>query len=197
MKIIKLSPNYVVRGENNMKLKILMRKALRKIRGGSPSIEELRAGGVVIGKNCHIYGSIDSGHKFLVTIGDNVTLATTSRILTHDGSTFKMVGYSRVGRVDIGNDVFVGAGAIILPNVKIGNRVVVGAGSVVTHDVPDNSIVAGNPAKVIASYDDYEKKIKEQMETKPVWNTHYSKKTEAEKLEMKEALKESGYGFDI
>lgn len=180
-----------------MRLKHLMYKVIRKFRGGPPSNDELRAGGAVIGKNCHLYGAIDSGHEFLVTIGDNVTTAASSRILTHDAAAFKTVGYSRIGRVDIGNDVFIGANAIVLPNTKIGSRVVIGAGSVVTRDVPDNSIVAGNPAKVIATYDEFIEKIKKQMETQPIWNTHYSKKTEAEKKQMKEMLGECGYGFDL
>lgn len=48
----------------------------------------------------------------------------------------------------IGNDVWIGGGSIIVPGVKIGNNVVVAAGSVVIHDVPDNVLVAGNPAKI-------------------------------------------------
>lgn len=49
----------------------------------------------------------------------------------------------------IGNNVIVGINSIILPGIKIGNHVVIGAGSVVTNDVPDNTIVAGNPARII------------------------------------------------
>lgn len=181
-----------------MKFKLIIMKVLRKLRGGAnPSIDELRLNGVTIGKNCHIYGSIDNGHEFLVTIGDNVTLASGCKLLTHDGSTKKIIGYSRVGRIDIGNDVFIGGSSVVLPNVKIGNRVIVGAGSVVTKDIPDNSIAVGNPAKVVGTYDNYVEKIKSQFETMPIWNTHYSKKTADEKEKMKNALSESGYGFDI
>lgn len=170
---------------------------LRLNRKGDSSIKKLRNRGVIIGDNCHIYGSIDSGHEFLVSIGNNVTLASGSRLLTHDGSTKKILGYSKVGRIDIGDDVFIGAASIVLPNVKIGNRVIIGAGSVVTKDVPDNSVAAGNPAKVIGTYDEFVHKNKELFERAPIWNTHYSKKTDAEKQEMKDALYESGYGFDI
>ena len=180
-----------------MNIKLFWKKLCRKIKGGSPSIDELRLSGAVIGENCHIYGSVDSGHEFLVSMGDNVTLASGCRLLTHDGSTKKIVGYSKVGRVDIGSDVFIGAASIVLPNVRIGNRVIVGAGSIVTKDIPDNSVAVGNPAKVIGTYDDYVEKTKAQLETMPIWNTHYSKKTEDEKQQMKKALSESGYGFDI
>ena len=130
-------------------------------------------------------------------MGNNVTLASGSRILTHDGSTKKIVGYSRVGRVDIGDDVFIGAGAIVLPNVKIGSRVVIGAGAVIARDIPDNSVVVGNPAKIIGTYDAYVEKTKAQMASLPVWNTPFSNKTEEEKHQMRTALLESGFGFDV
>jgi maltose O-acetyltransferase len=51
--------------------------------------------------------------------------------------------------IDIGSDVWVGGGAIILPGVRIGSRAVIGAGSVVTRDVPDDVFAAGNPCRVI------------------------------------------------
>ena len=180
-----------------MKLRLFCMKMIRKITGRAPSLAELRSSGVVIGSNCHIYGFIDAGHGFLVTIGDNVTLAGGCKLLTHDGSTKKIVGYSRVGRIDIGNDVFIGAGCIVLPNVKIGNKVIVGAGSIVTKDIPDNCVVVGNPARVIGTYDAYVEKTKNQFENLPRWDTYYTKKTAAEKQQMKDTLYESGYGFDV
>ena len=180
-----------------MRLSLFLLKVLRRIRGGTPTVAEYRLKGVKIGNNCHIYGSIDNGHEFLVTIGDNVTLASGCKLLTHDGSTKKIIGYSRVGRIDIGNDVFIGGSSIVLPNVKIGNRVIIGAGSIVTKDIPDNSVAVGNPARVVGTYDAYVEKAKKQIETLPIWDMHYSKKTDEEKQQMKTALFESGYGFDI
>ena len=177
-------------------MKLIFRKMLRRITGRAVSVAELREMGAVIGENCHIYGMIDHGHAFLVTIGNNVTLASGSRILAHDGSTKNIVGYSRVGRVDIGDDVFIGADAIVLASVKIGSKVIIGAGAVVTKDVPDNSVAVGNPAKVIGTYDDYVEKVKKQIEGAPVWNTPYRFKTQAEKQEMRDVLLKSGYGFD-
>jgi acetyltransferase-like isoleucine patch superfamily enzyme len=56
-------------------------------------------------------------------------------------------------RVSIGDGAFVGINAVILPGVRVGRNAVVGAGAVVTHDVPAYSVAAGNPARVIKSYD--------------------------------------------
>ncbi len=71
------------------------------------------------------------------------TKVTGATILAHDPS--RNVKLNTV----IGNNCFIGTRAIILPGVKIGDEVIVGAGAVVTKDVPSNCIVAGNPAKVI------------------------------------------------
>lgn len=134
------------------------------------SIEFLRSRGVQIGENVNLINTtIDWSHGFLVSIGNRVTL-TGVKILTHDGSTQIPFGVSRVGKVAIGDEVFAGHGTIILPNVRIGSRVVVGAGSVVTKDIPDNSVAAGNPAKVIGTYDDFLKKHAAQIETRPVYH---------------------------
>ena len=180
-----------------MKFKLIYLKIKRHIRGGVPSISELRLKGAKIGENCHIYGTIDHGHEFLVTIGNNVTLASSCNLLTHDGSTKKILGFSKVGRIDIGDNVFIGAGSIILPNVKIGNNVIVGAGSVITRDIPDDSIVVGNPGVRIGSYVDFVKKNKEFMKTKPIYKTDCFNKTSEEKELMKKELKISGIGFDL
>lgn len=160
------------------------------------SVEFLRSRGVQIGENVNLINTtIDWSHGFLVTIGDHVTL-TGVKILTHDGSTQIPFGVSKVGRVTIGDEVFVGHGTIILPNVRIGSRVVVGAGSVVTKDIPDNSVAAGNPARVIGTYDEFLKKHSEQMKTHPVYHTLWMQKTWAEKEQMRSEL-EDGVGYDL
>lgn len=150
-----------------------------------------------MGNNCHILTSkIDVQHGFLISMGDNVTISD-ARLLTHDGSTKKFLGYSRVGNIKIGSNVFVGAGAIILPGVKIGNNVIVGAGTVVTKDIPDDSLVVGNPARVIKSVTDYIEENKEHMKSGNVWHTHYSEKSLAEKDEMKRKLSDGSIGYDV
>ena len=93
---------------------LFIRKLLRKIRGGAYSVEELRAHGVHVGEDCYIGTKhIDLAHGFLISIGNHVTVSN-ARILTHDASTKRFLGYSKVGRVTIGDYSFIGAGAIIL-----------------------------------------------------------------------------------
>lgn len=59
------------------------------------------------------------------------------------------IGKTPKGRPHIGNNVSVGAGAIIIGNIKVGNNAVIGAGAVVVKDVPDFAIVVGNPARIL------------------------------------------------
>lgn len=160
------------------------------------SVEFLRSRGVSIGENVHLYNTnIDFGHGFLVTIGNNVTLTGTT-ILAHDASTHIPLGVSRVGRVDIGNNVFVGHGSIILPGVRIGDNCIIGAGSVVTKNVPDNSVAAGNPIRIISSYDAFVEKHRRSLQCRPVYNTLWTEKTSEEKQQMKTDL-ECGIGYDL
>ena len=88
----------------------------------------------------------------LVTIGTGCVFAPNSVVLTHDASPFPTMGCYRIAPVIIGDRVFVGYGAVILPGVQVGNDVVIGAGAVVTSNVPANSVVAGVPARVIGSW---------------------------------------------
>ena len=76
------------------------------------------------------------------------------------------------------------------------SRVVVGAGSVVTRDIPDNAVAAGNPAKVIGTYDDFLKKHETQMKQRPVYHTLWTDKSWAEKERMRREL-EDGVGYDL
>ena len=87
-----------------------------------------------------------------VTMGDNVWIAPNTLITTinHPISPEGRRQHLGISKpVKIGNDVWIGGNATILPGVTIGNNVIVAAGAVVTHDVPDNVIVGGVPAKVI------------------------------------------------
>ncbi|VUD45940.1 Maltose O-acetyltransferase [Thalassocella blandensis] len=87
-----------------------------------------------------------------VTIGDNVLFGPNVQILTalHPmDATTRRSGLEYGAPISIGNDVWVGGGAIICPGVTIGDGAVIGAGSVVTKDIPEYSLAVGNPCKVI------------------------------------------------
>lgn len=177
-------------------MKAMLKKVLKKI-GQMFDKKTNDNSEVIMGRNVDIINSyIDSGFGWLITIGDNVTI-TNATILAHDASTKKSLGYTKVGRVDIGNNVFIGYGAIILPNTRIGNNVIVGAGAVVAKDIPDNVVVAGNPCQILCSYDKYISKNKEHLDRGPVFNTYFSMKSEGEKREEFKALSTFEGGYDL
>jgi len=122
---------------------------------------------VFIGRNV----LIDPGYNWLISIGDNSVLSYGTIVLAHDGSLRNYTGYTKVGKVTIGSNTFIGAGSIIMPGVTIGDNVIIGAGSVVTKNIPDNSVAAGNPAVVIGSVPELIKKHKSNMNLFPVYET--------------------------
>lgn len=129
----------------------------------------LRKQGVKIGKNIY-WGNIrsiriDTTRPCLLEIGNNVRIDTGTTILTHDfGSyVFRLVYKDYVGasaKVKIGNNVYFGNNCTVIKGVTIGDNCIIGTGSIVTKDIPSNSVVAGVPAKVIYSLDEYYKKRK-------------------------------------
>lgn len=151
--------------------------------------------GMRIGKNFNRQSGtrMDPSHCWLISIGDDVTLANKVQILAHDDTTRVYTGYGRIGRVIIGDRVFVGANSTILMNTKIGNDVIIGAGSLVANDIPDNCIVAGVPAKVIGKTNEYIEREKERMRKGIVYDKSYSfyqKVGSEKKQEMKRAFEE-------
>ena len=116
---------------------------------------------------------IDPTHCFLIEIGNNVTFSIRVTVLAHDASTKKSLGYTKIGRVVIGDNVFVGANATVLPNVIIGNNSVIGANSVVSKDVPENCVVAGNPARVICGLEEFKTKNLNLMKRSKVFGKEY------------------------
>jgi maltose O-acetyltransferase len=95
------------------------------------------------------FGCLLDGRKFAITTGSDVSIGPEATILTlgHDPRSPEFA--DKGGDVVIGDRVWIGYRAIILPGITIGEGAVVGAGSVVTRDVPPFAIIAGNPARII------------------------------------------------
>jgi acetyltransferase-like isoleucine patch superfamily enzyme len=142
-----------------------------------PSAEEWtlylkRHGGFYrFGENCFILSESIFTDPAYTSIGNNVRIAG-AWLSGHDGS-INMINqaYGRkldaVGPITIHDDVFIGRGATILPGVSIGPRAIIGAGAVISRDVPPNSVVAGNPAKVIRSLDEHVERIQARTDSYP------------------------------
>ncbi|MBR5937467.1 MAG: acyltransferase [Clostridiales bacterium] len=129
----------------------------------------LKKKGIRIGEDLRLYDApsivIDESRPWLLQIGNHVRLTHGVIILTHDFSkSVLLTRYAEnIGEgatTTIGNNCFIGNNSIILMGAKIGNNVIVGAGSVVHGLIPDNVVVAGNPARVICSLDEYYEKRK-------------------------------------
>ena len=155
--------------------------------------------GLTVGKHFQMKDGciLDPGHVFLITIGDNVTFAPRVHILAHDASTKEFTGYTKIAPVNIGNNVFIGANSTVLMGVNIGDNVIVGANSLVSKDIPDGCVCVGNPAQVVAKTEDYINKHLEYQKSKPCFDSSYmiTNITEEKKAEMKNRLKEEGFGY--
>lgn len=136
-------------------------------------IDYLCSHGLKVGENCHIYSAstIDHIYPHLIEIGNNVTVSTNVTILAHDASTNVVQSGTKLGKVSIGNNVFIGTGSIVLCNTRIGNNVIIGAGSIVTRDLPDNGVYAGAPAKRICSIESYRDRIHQLRTNRPDLST--------------------------
>ncbi|MBL0225454.1 MAG: acyltransferase [Geobacteraceae bacterium] len=100
-----------------------------------------------IGVNCHLYGSVSIGDN--VMMGPEVLFFAKNHKFDRVDTPMNLQGFAEVEQIVVGNDVWIGTRAIILPGVIIGDGAVIGAASVVTKDVPPYTIVGGNPAKVL------------------------------------------------
>lgn len=177
--------------------------SLEKIKAmvrGSLDIKRLEKNGFIHGKNLNTQHGviIDPGHCWLIECGDNVTLAPYVHILAHDASTKIPLGYTKIGRVRIGNNVFIGAGSTVLPGVTIGDNVIIGSMSLVTHDLLKGGVYAGNPCVKIMEYNDFVEKHKKNMTSSPVFDESYiiGNITDDKKIKMKEMLGD-GIGYIV
>ena len=166
---------------------------------GEYTTEKLISMGMKVGRNFgRLNGVIlDPSHCWLIEIGDNVTLAPRVHILCHDASTKTFLNYTKIGRVTIGDNVFIGAESVVLPGVTIGSNVIVGANSTVTHDVPEGTVVAGSPARVICTLEEYLNKERGRMANAPCYGEEYTlrKDVSMEKRKEQKAALEGKIGY--
>lgn len=152
----------------------ILTRIRHKIKGYSSDeyIQTLRQKGAQIGKGTFFFSPqetyMDNVKPWLITIGEYCKITSRVTILAHDysRSVARMYAHENIGGsapVQIGNNVFIGMGVTILMGTKIGNNCIIGADAVVKGNIPSNSVVAGNPAKVICTLDEYIEKRKRKM----------------------------------
>ena len=157
--------------------RLMMTLALWTMRSSVKRTEYLRKKNVfaAMGENCSIMKRSVPLYAKLIRFGSNVRVASNVGFVTHD-ITHTMLNRSplarsvskgrdfqeKLGCIDIGDNVFIGSGSRILYNVRIGSNVVIGSGSIVNRDIPDNSVAAGVPARVIGSFEDFVRRRAEE-----------------------------------
>jgi maltose O-acetyltransferase len=156
-------------------------------------LDELKRLGLRAGRNLRLQSgaTIDRNHCWHISIGNDVTIAPGAFILAHDASTKMHLGYTRIGKVEIGDRVFIGASAIVLPGVRIGSDVIIGAGSVVSHDIPDNVVACGNPATALGATDEWIDQKRSEMAAAPCFGEEYTLRrdvSDAMKAEMNDRM---------
>lgn len=131
-----------------------------------------RHGGLhALGDGCSILPSTVFTDPSYVRIGNNVHFSSCA-LIGHDGSIAMLnrayrANLDAVGKIDIGDNVFIGYNAIVLPNITIGSNAIVAAGAVVTKDVASGDIVAGVPARPIGRVDDLVAKLQAKTAETP------------------------------
>lgn len=182
----------------------MLKKKLKRVRDraiGRLDHQWYRDRGMIIGDDVWIGDGcdFDPGSPWLITIGDDVVFGPGVRIVAHDAALRRRIGYTKLQHVRIGSHVYVGANALILPGVTIGDNSVVGAGSVVTRSVPPGSLAYGHPARVVSTVDEYEARLRDQLDQGPRYNedTPGRTLTPAERARMRVEIPQDGWGWGV
>lgn len=135
-----------------------------------PLSVQAKIAGVKIGKRNFIESRFWSTEAYLISIGNDCAITSGVRVFTHGGGRVlrdSIPDFDTFGKVKIGNRVYIGTCSLIMPGVTIEDNVLIAAGSVVTKSIPANSVVGGNPAKLLCTVDEYkERNIKFNFHTK-------------------------------
>ena len=156
-------------------IKDLFRRLILREKSSSKAfVDYWRGKGVSIGDDTYFYdpqsNCLGLNYPFNLSIGRNVRITHGVTIVDHGYDWCVLKGrygdvLGNTGQVSIGNNVIIGMNAIMLKNVNIGDNVIIGAGSVVTHDIPADSVAAGNPCRVLMPLSKYrDKRIASQLD---------------------------------
>ncbi|MFD1094253.1 acyltransferase [Salegentibacter chungangensis] len=118
--------------------------------------------GVSIGDKCKIATTNFGSEPYLIEIGNHVQITQGVRFFNHGAAWVfreEIPAFDVFGKIKVGDNVYIGNNALIMPGVKIGDNVIIGAGAIVTKSVESNKVIAGNPAKVIGEVEDLKKRI--------------------------------------
>lgn len=150
MRIINWFERLLANRSNDNKIKYLKRRGCQIQPGGGTHLSNL---------------VVDFGTEpYLITIGNNCWISADVKFITHDGGVNVLNNlnyfnssnrYDRIAPIHIGNNVYIGTGAYIMPGVSIGENSIIGARAIVSHDVPENSVAVGIPARVIENIEKY------------------------------------------
>lgn len=150
--------NFISRLIKKIKIKYYWRTYERQIK-------YLRELGAIVGDGTRFLCDLSTfgSEPYLIEIGSDCLITHGCRFITHDGGVkvlnsanyFNGKKMDKMGRIKIGDNVYMGNYATILPNVTVGDNVIIGINSIVTKDVPSNCVVAGIPARVICTLQEY------------------------------------------
>ncbi len=143
----------------------MIKQVVKKIKFFKNSIKYAREIVVKVGSNTKLSTHEFGSEPFLITIGNNCHITKGVRFITHDGGVWvfrkEYPDMDVFGKIIIGDNVYIGNNATLMPGITIGDNVVVGANALVTKSIPSNVVVAGVPAKIISTLFEYKSKMVE------------------------------------
>ena len=174
-----------------MMVRRILKKIYLRMCSKEQYIKYLRKKGAEIGNGCDIHRDINiEDEAYMIHIGNNTRITSGVRLIPHDGGlwTLRKMGLlpdaDYFAPIKIGDNVHIGNDVTIMPGVTIGNNVVVGCTAVVTHDIPDNVVVAGVPARIIESIEEYYQKSKVRCDNTKHMNAEEKRLYYIEKMKL-------------
>lgn len=166
--------------KKRLKIKRILLKTIFRKYNGFKRAQYLKEFFYYVGENVAIYTDDFGFEPYLVYIDDDVTIASQAMLITHDASCYNIRRFlatdkklTKLGSIILERNCFIGARAIIMPGVTVGKNSIVAAGAIVTKDIPENTVVGGNPAKVICTVNEFAMKM-ERINERYTWDNDYT-----------------------